>query len=142
MQINPNDIVAALDVGDVRVGVASTRVMVALPKPLVTLKRDENFWQQLQTCIHENEIAALVVGLPRGLDGQETEQTKKVRQFTAQLREKIDLPTVFQDEAATSIKAEAELAARGKGYNLSMVDSLAATYILEDFLRENRRGKP
>ena len=142
MQINPNDIVAALDVGDVRVGVASTRAMVALPKPLVTLKRDENFWQQLQTCIHENEIAALVIGLPRGLDGQETEQTKKVRQFTAQLREKIGLPTVFQDEAATSVKAEAELAARGKGYNVGMVDSLAATYILEDFLRENRRGKP
>lgn len=100
--------------------------------------RDNDFWQHLADFIRENGVTALVVGLPRGMDGQETEQTRKTREFTKLLTEKTKLPIYLQDEAATSIAAEAELKSRGQ-YNREMVDALAATLILEDFLREQRR---
>jgi putative Holliday junction resolvase len=72
--------------------------------------------------------------LPRGLDGQETTQTKIVEAFIYQLKSKIDLPIHIQDEAVTSKQAEAELQARGQGYNKEDIDALAATYILQDWL--------
>lgn len=141
MPLNPNDIVAALDVGDARVGIATTRVMVGLPQPVLTLTNDEKIWENLERFTQENSITVLVVGLPRGLEGQETKQTGKVRQFVERLKQRITLPVHLQDEAVTSIKAQAELAARGGRYNKGMVDALAATYILEDFLRDNRGGQ-
>ena len=85
----------------------------------------------------QHEAVALVVGLPRGLDGQETAQTQTVRDFAAQLREHVAVPMFWQDEALTSQKAEDELSLRKKPFAKGDVDALAATYILDDFLQDN-----
>ena len=53
-----------------------------------------------------------------------------------ELRERIDLPVIAQDEAATSVKATEELESRGKPYDKGAIDALAATYILEDYLHD------
>jgi len=126
--------VLALDVGDKRIGVAVANIEVRFARPLITLINDETFDDKLTALISEHDVQTIVVGLPRGLDGQETEQTHKAETFMESLRSKIDLPIHAQDEAATSVKAEAELQARGKPYEKSAIDALAATYILEDYL--------
>jgi putative transcription antitermination factor YqgF len=83
----------------------------------------------------------MVVGLPRGLDGQETSQTTYSRQFADELGQHLGqtVKIVLQDEAVTSAKAIAELDAAKKHYAKGDVDALAATYILEDYLREHVR---
>ena len=61
-----------------------------------------------------------------------------IAEFTKQLKQSFNLPVYFQDEAVTSKQAEAELQARGKHYEKSDIDALAATYILEDWLGEHK----
>ena len=45
----------------------------------------------------------------------------------------------MQDEALTSVKAEEELKDRKSPYEKGDIDSLAATYILQDYIEENVR---
>lgn len=135
MSITP-DYALALDVGSKRIGVAIASLSFKLPRPLYTLANDDDFIARLKRLIETEAIGVLVVGLPRGLDGQETGQTKYVREFVDQLKTQIELPINFQDEALSSARAEAELTARGKIYQKGDIDALAATFILEDYLLE------
>lgn len=133
---NSTDSTIALDVGEARIGLAIARSGTRFPVPLTTLKNDSAFTDKLQEIIARESVGQLVVGLPRGLDGQATGQTGYVRDFAATLGLTIKVPFAFQDEALTSKKAEAELRNRKKGYTKEDVDALSATYILEDYLQE------
>lgn len=137
MPITPSAVLA-LDVGSKRVGLAIAGAQTNLARPLKTLVRGDSFFDELHDVIADESVSALVIGLPRGLDGQHTAQTKAVEDFVAELSEHIDLPVHMQDEALTSKQAEAELQARGKIYAPADIDALAATYILEDFLASKR----
>lgn len=90
--------------------------------------------QKLNEVVNENEVAVIVVGLPRGMDGQETAQTELARKFASELKKKTGLPVYLQDEAATSLVAEDELKASGQQYDKSDIDKLAASIILRDWL--------
>jgi putative Holliday junction resolvase len=130
--------ILALDVGAQRIGVASANVIARIASPLVTITNNDQTTETIRQLIKEHDVEMLVVGLPRGLDGQETAQTQTVRDFVSALQGTIgDFPMQFQDEALTSRKAEEELEARGKPYQKGDVDALAATYILDDYLQEN-----
>jgi len=131
----------ALDVGDVRVGVALANAEVRFANPLTTLTNDDSFWVRLEELIGEHDVILIVVGLPRNLNGDATEQTRKVEAFAELLQAKINLPVRLQDEATTSVKAEAELRQRGKPYEKADIDALAATYILEDYLANDTEGE-
>lgn len=131
----PNRNVLALDVGDKRIGLALARADVRVPIALATLERNnEDFWQQLVQAATDNNIQQIVIGLPRGLDGQDTAQTLAARAFAEELSAHLDLPQSWQDEALTSVRAEAALNTSNKPYAKSDVDSLAATFILSDYL--------
>jgi putative Holliday junction resolvase len=129
-----NNSYIALDVGDVRIGVAVANAEVRFPRPLMTLLNDDNLWPNLEALLKDNDVIGIVVGLPRNLRGDATDQTRKVEAFVEILKTHTTLPISFQDEATTSVKAEAELRARGKPYEKADIDALAATYILEDYL--------
>jgi putative Holliday junction resolvase len=139
MPVSPSTILA-LDIGTRRTGVAIANDEVRFPAPLCTLDQDDAVIEKLQALIQEHNVHTLVVGLPRGLDGQETGQTKFVEDFVVMLKPKVKIPIFMQDEALTSRKAEAELDARGKIYSKGEIDALAATYILEDFIAEHPKG--
>lgn len=129
--------ILALDVGEKRIGLAVADAVLRFPRPLGTLDVTESLWQDLAAITQQQQVRQLVVGLPRGLDGQETAQTQYVKNFMQHLQATLNLPLQPQDEAATSVKAEEELQARGKPYEKSDIDALAATYILEDYLLEH-----
>lgn len=130
--------ILALDVGNRRIGVAIANSVARIASPLTTIDNDTNTVTVLKRLISEHQAAGLVVGLPRNLSGEYTQQTKEVEVFVGSLKEQIDLPIHWQDEALTSKKAEAELGQRGSAYEKGEVDALAATYILEDFLNEHQ----
>lgn len=130
-------VILAIDVGEKRIGVAIANSLSRLPAPLRTVEGGNNALQSVLELAREHNASAIVVGLPRGLNGQETSQTGVIREFVDLLKNSTPVPVFLQDEAGTSKKAEKELADRGVRYNKTHVDALAATYILEDYLGEN-----
>jgi putative holliday junction resolvase len=133
---DPTSTIVALDIGQRRIGVAIASRASRLAKPFKTVINDDTVIQELQKVLREQHAEAMVVGLPRGLDGQRTAQTDAVEAFITGLRQHVTLPIYWQDEALTSKQAEAELNSRGKPYLKGDIDALAATYILEDFMQE------
>lgn len=129
--------ILALDIGERRIGVALANSFSRLPRPLTTLEVSNSIMDQLQNLLSTYQVTNLVIGLPRNLNGQETDQTRLVRQFAAKLAKLTTIPLSWQDEAVTSVQAEAELKSRGKAYHKQDIDALAATYILEDYLASN-----
>jgi putative Holliday junction resolvase len=129
--------ILALDIGEKRIGVAIASYVSLLPSPLITLANDEDFFNNLSDIITKQQVNLVVVGLPRGLDGQETAQTETIRRMTNEIEASLGLRTVFQDEALTSQKAKEELDGRGRIYTKPDVDKLAACFILEDYIKDN-----
>ena len=129
----------ALDVGSKRIGVALAGGGVSFVKPLTTLEHTDNIFEEIAGLVQDNQVTVVVVGFPRGLEGQTTEQTRSVEAFVEDLKQYVTAPIQWQDETLTSVKAETELALRHKGgmYTKSDVDALAATYILEDYINEH-----
>jgi putative Holliday junction resolvase len=134
MATTNNGTILALDVGTVRIGVARASQVARLASPYSTILNDTNFPTALLTLIKDEAVGTLVVGLPRNLSGSDTAQTNYVRDFVESLGIPASVAVVYQDEALTSTKAEAELDRRKKPYSKAAVDALAATYILDDYL--------
>lgn len=131
----PGSNTLGLDAGEKRVGVAMVRAEVRIPVTLETLNRQSpDFWDKLSEVIKQNDIGQIVIGLPRGLEGQETAQTNYVRDFAGELAGHFALPVHWQDEALTSVQAENILNGSGKPYKKADVDALAASLILADYL--------
>ncbi len=126
-------VLLALDVGEKRVGVAKAAEGVSLALPLTTIHNGDDVIKQIEKLVKENQAAILVVGLPRGMEGQETAQTAKVREFAEQLKAKLEVKVELMDEAATSVKAEQILSTR-KNREQGDVDALAASLILQDYI--------
>lgn len=130
--------ILALDVGERRIGVARASAVAKLPSPLKTIHNEPEVLSEISNLIKEQNAIALVLGLPRGLNGQETKQTEIVNKFAERLKKNIKIPIYFQDEALTSKQAETELQNRQVSYNKGAIDELAAVYILNDFLAEHK----
>lgn len=128
--------ILALDVGARRIGVALANTIARIAGPYQTLVNSDTAVADIRAIIDKESVEIVVVGLPRNLSGEDTDQTRYCRDFAAQLMPFI--PVVFQDEALTSHKAEAELKARRKPFQKEDIDSLAATYILDDYLGSHR----
>ena len=126
--------VLGLDVGQARIGVALARLDVRLPQPQGAIPNDDHTMDAIRRLVAEHDVQQIVVGWPRGLDGQTTGQTKASEAFADDVRQATGIPVALQDEAMTSQKAEAELQSRGKSYAKGDIDALAATYIVEDYL--------
>ena len=111
-----------------------------LPQPLSVILNTETIFEQLSQLIEQHDAVGLVVGVPRGLNHQETDQTRYTLDFIDLLEKNFAIPVYKQDEAVTSKQAEAELSSRGKPYSKADIDALAATYILDDFLHQLKIG--
>lgn len=127
----------ALDVGDVRIGVALASYPSYLAQALITLNNDQYFIDKLKSLINEYHITRLVIGLPRNMDSKDTPQTLKVRNFVSQIKSNLQLEIYLQDEFLTSKKAEEILNQRSKSYSKEDIDKNAASLILEDYINGN-----
>ena len=134
MMTSPGSLMA-LDFGEKRVGVAVASIISRLSHPQTTLANDEHLFDTLKMMIEDLQVQTIVVGLPRNLSGNDTAQTKAVEAFIDSLKKQVSVPIETQDEAVTSVQAEAELKKRGKHYEKADIDALAAAYILEDYIQ-------
>jgi putative Holliday junction resolvase len=146
----------ALDVGEVRIGVAVSDATGFLASPYITLRAsrdEEQTWQAVQKLIEETEAEGLVVGLPISLDGQIHAQGERIQSFGERLRPHITVPLVYWDERLSTVEAQRLLAQRSQdeggkrqrraGQQPSKkrrhkkgqeIDALAAAVILQDYL--------
>jgi putative pre-16S rRNA nuclease len=122
-----------LDYGAQRVGVAVGDSETGLARPLVTLSNNGDLTEQLSKLITQYHPKVIVVGLPRGLEGQETEQSRLVRRFTAEQLEPLGVAVAWQDEAMTSELAAGQLG-RAPDRHTGEIDQRAAAIILQDYL--------
>ena len=118
-----NEEFIGVDYGSVRVGLARGSSAARLAEPLRTVPEAAAL-AEIASSAKDCRAAGIVVGLPRNLEGQDTQQTKSVRDWVKAAKDKIDLPFYWQDEALTS-------AAAAKADD---VDAAAAAGILQDFL--------
>lgn len=136
---NPNGRIVALDLGSKRIGVATANVIARLASPLTTLNVTTEIIDDIKQLLARQTAVALVLGLPRGLDGQNTAQTAWAREFGENLRQAVSIPVYWQDEALTSHHSKLELTSKQGHFSKAAVDALAATYILEDFLLTHKK---
>ena len=123
--------VLGLDVGSVRVGVARVNMIAKIPEAL-SYFLTKNDITSLRELNHLYQPNAIVVGLPRNMQNEDTKQTEFVRQWMKSVLPIFkDLPFFWQDEAATSIEASELL---GPKADKKDIDSLAACIILKDFI--------
>lgn len=130
--------ILALDVGAKRIGLATANPDIGIAYPLKIVANNQDIWDSIQSIIKHENITDIVVGLPRNLQGESTDQTRYTELFIQELRQRTQLNVYQQDEALTSQKAEEELRGRNKSYEKGDIDMLAATFILQDFLEELR----
>ena len=135
-----------VDVGSVRVGLALSDPTGFLATPLKTLARhpDAKLWEQLTAAVSEWEVECVVIGLPKRLDGSEGDAAEAAREFGAVLAARISLPIEWWDERFTTKEAERQLIALGKRRDKrrGMIDSVAASILLQSWLDSRRRGVP
>jgi putative Holliday junction resolvase len=141
--------VVAFDVGERRVGVAVSDGAGLLARPvgvldLVMLDKDAATRAAHEIARLEREqgtVEAVVVGLPRHLDGSPSSMTARVLAFADELRALTGLPVELQDERLTSREAESRLARHEKKWRVrkAHLDATAAAIILQDYLDSRPR---
>ena len=136
--------ILALDVGDVRIGVAVSDPTGTIAQPLEVYRRvgygpDSRYVAGL---CQRMDWESVLLGLPLNMDGSRGPQAQKVMDFGAVL-EKAGLTVHYQDERLTTVTAEAVLIGSGvrREDRRRHVDKLAATVILEQWLASQGRRK-
>ena len=134
--------VLGIDYGDSRIGLAMSDPLKIIASPFKTIRNEgnEKCLQVFQSLIKEKDVEAIVVGFPIGLKGQETAQTKKVREF-ANLLYALKLPIHLEDERLSSVSAEKSMIQQNikTGHNKGLIDQRAAAIILQQFLDKRNR---
>jgi putative Holliday junction resolvase len=132
-----------LDPGSTVIGVAISDPNWRVASPLGTVERGK-FAQDaaaLATLVRERNVGALIIGLPKNMDGTEGPAAQSARSFTANLLRKgnlpnPDMPVVFWDErlstaAVTRFMIEDDMSRKRRS---ATVDKAAAAYILQGAL--------
>lgn len=134
----------ALDVGDVRIGVAVSDLMglTANPRETYVRKKNDIAFDVAYFCDYakKEDADVFVLGLPKNMDGSEGERAEITRQFGELLAEQSGLPIVYQDERLTTVSAERMLidADVRRDKRKKVIDKVAATIILQSYLDSHR----
>ncbi len=134
----------AVDYGKARTGIAVCDKSEMLASPVCTVKEYNTDILVKKICeiALERKCEMIVVGLPRNMDGTEGESAENARQLAGSIEELSGIKTVMYDERCTTITAHNflnDVDARGKKRK-NIVDTLAATIILQDFLNYKKNN--
>jgi putative Holliday junction resolvase len=150
----------ALDIGDARIGVASSDPHGILATPVETVRRGPGDLDRIASLVADLDAFEIVIGLPRSLSGGEGPAAARIREVAAQVAAKVaeqvtdgdgnsGMAVRLVDERFTTVTAERMLRERGKkgSKRRAVVDQAAAVVILQhalDFEREtgNAPGRP
>ena len=136
--VPPLRAIAGLDFGTKTIGVAVSDGLAQVPTPLTTIRRKKFSADgaALQQILAERQIAGLVLGLPRNMDGSEGPRCQSTRAFARNLTQLIKLPISFWDERLSTVMAEKALleADTSRKRRAEVIDHVAAGVILQGAL--------
>ncbi len=132
--------VLAIDYGSARGGLALSDPTGTLATPIEPVLRpaSRRGLARLEEVVRSREVVRVVVGLPLGLSGADTDQTRETRGFAKTLEARLSgVPVELYDERFTTALAARDVAPQG-----SSEDSRAAAHLLEGWLARRSSGPP
>ena len=133
----------AIDYGTKHTGLAICDLNETIVSPYDVIQGQKELSKRIADVVQQENVEAVVLGLPLNMDNSEGAQAKLVLKFAERLKEHLDIPVFFQDERLSSFAAEDKLASlelsRSKKRK-KRIDAIAAAEILENFL-EQKRGQ-
>ena len=140
-----------LDVGDKTIGVAVSDELDITAQGVTTIDRVgiRKDAGKVMDYVREYDCDTVVMGLPINLDGSDSVQTEKVREFRTMLENKMrssgmaDVKVEWQDERFTTVIAERVLmeANMKRKSRKEVVDKQAAIIILQSYMDKVKNGK-
>lgn len=138
--------IMAVDYGDARTGLAVCDRTETLASPVGTIqeKSAAKVAQQIVYASREYEVGLVVLGLPVNMDGSEGFRAEKTRKLGNMLQNLLPIPVEYWDERSTTKTAEMLLSETGTygKKRKEVLDSVAATIILESYLLHRRNNPP
>lgn len=135
-------IALALDIGEVRVGIAVSDASGSVAMPVKVLPAQEvlSCARTFRLLIEDYEPDVLVCGLPQTLAGEEGPQAARIRAAAERISRVTNLPVVFTDERLSSREAKRILREQGltERSMRGKVDMVAASLFLQTWLDEQR----
>lgn len=136
--------IMGIDYGDARTGVALSDLLCSIvgSTAVVPSRNMEKAIADLVRIAKENEVGAIVVGLPRNMDGTEGNRAVLCREFAQKLHEATGLDVTMWDERRTTVEAHNILSQHNYHgqKRKNTVDAVAASLILEGYLNSLNRG--
>ena len=127
----------AIDYGARRVGLAlsDSLKMIASPYRTIINKNNTILIEEIERIIAAEDVELTIIGLPLGMAGQKTEQTKKVEKFVDKLTDR-GIIIKYEDERWSSVAAKRSMKEQNIkiGYNKGLVDQTAAAIFLQQYL--------
>ena len=137
-----SQILVGLDVGYKTIGIAVSDRSFTIATPINTVNRKgtKKDLSIIKEYLNEYEIGGFIVGLPLSLDGNENEQTNKIRKFCNQLQLFFASTVEFWDERYSSDIIFKEM--RRSDFSSTKIkrklDQQSAAYILQGYLDKYR----
>lgn len=130
--------ILALDIGTVRIGIATSDIMEIIASAYETYRR-KNFPEDVKyvaSLISKLDAGEVVIGLPLKLDGTAGQSVEMAKAFGEELAKLVQVPIVYQDERLSTVSAERILIESGmrREKRKDKIDSVAATIILQTYL--------
>lgn len=133
----------AVDHGVKRTGLAICDRSETIVSPLLVIEghNDQMLIKKITEIICEENVDAVVIGMPYNMDNSKGPQANIVTRFAELLQKQIDLPIHFQDERLSSYAADEKLAAADftRKKMKKRLDAIAAAQILETFLEKKNQ---
>lgn len=128
----------AIDYGTRRTGLAICDASETIVSPLTVVHGQEPLLKKIAQIVEDENVEAVVLGLPLNMDGSEGPQSQIVHKYAEKLRDHLHIPVYLQDERLSSFGAEEKLAPANlsKGKMKERLDAVAAAEILEAFLEQ------
>lgn len=128
----------ALDIGEVRVGIAVSDAQGLMASPVKVLPAAEvlNHARTFRTILEDYEPDILVCGRPKTMAGEDGPQAERIMAQATQVAEACKLPLAFQDERLSSAEAKRILREQGLREKdmRGKVDMIAASLFLQAWL--------
>ena len=131
--------ILGVNFGDTRTGLAVSDISRFLASGIgyVSPGGIEKTAQRVAEVAQEQKVTAIVVGLPKNMDGSEGFRAERCREFASLLRQKLpDIPVAMIDERLTTVSASRYLNETGTrgSQRKGVIDTLSAQIILQNAL--------
>ncbi|MBN1381435.1 MAG: Holliday junction resolvase RuvX [Deltaproteobacteria bacterium] len=135
--------ILGIDYGTKRIGIAVSDELGFTAQGLTTILRKNRMHDlgQIGELVNNYGVEKIVVGYPIRLDGTEGIACEKVNRFIDRLETHFNIPVVRWDETLTTKTAEEILLSANirREKRKKIIDKLAATLILQNYLDRNNR---